>query len=145
VDPGSAIAIAEEIRARILAETGLTASARVSHNKFLAKLASDYRKLDGLFVITPRMASAFVERLPIGKFHGVGSVTAAKLNKLRIRTGLDLRQQTRAFLRRISARLSITSTTWQGPRTIGPRSPLSRASYSARRRPLRATFGIGKT
>jgi nucleotidyltransferase/DNA polymerase involved in DNA repair len=79
-------------------ETGLTASAGVSYNKFLAKLASDYRKPDGLFVITPRMASAFVERLPIGKFHGVGPVTAAKMNKLGIRTGLDLRQQTRAFL-----------------------------------------------
>jgi DNA polymerase IV len=98
VNRGSAIAIAEEIRARIRAETGLTASAGVSYNKFLAKLASDYRKPDGLFVITPRIASAFVERLPIGKFHGVGSVTAAKMNKLGIRTGLDLRQQTRAFL-----------------------------------------------
>ena len=97
-DRGSATAIAEEIRARIRAETGLTASAGVSYNKFLAKLASDYHKPDGLFVITPRMASAFVEKLPIGKFHGVGPVTAAKMNKLGIRTGLDLRQQTRAFL-----------------------------------------------
>jgi len=98
VDKGSATAIAEEIRAAICLETGLTASAGVSYNKFLAKLASDYRKPDGLFVITPRMGPAFVEDLPVGKFHGVGPVTAAKMNKLGIHTGLDLRQQTREFL-----------------------------------------------
>jgi len=98
VDKGSATAIAEEIRASIRLETGLTASAGVSYNKFLAKLASDYRKPDGLFVITPRMGPAFVEKLPVGKFHGVGPVTAAKMNKLGIHTGLDLRRQTREFL-----------------------------------------------
>ena len=98
VDRGSATAIAEEIRAAIRLETGLTASAGVSYNKFLAKLASDYRKPDGLFVITPEMGSAFVAELPVGKFHGVGPVTAAKMNKLGIRTGLDLRRQTREFL-----------------------------------------------
>jgi DNA polymerase-4 len=98
VDRGSATAIAEEIRARIHLETGLTASAGVSYNKFLAKLASDYRKPDGLFVITPRIGPAFVAELPVGKFHGVGPVTAAKMNKLGIHTGLDLKQQTRAFL-----------------------------------------------
>jgi len=74
IDRGSATAIAEEIRAAIRAETGLTASAGVSYNKFLAKLASDHRKPDGLFVITPRMGPGFVEDLPIGKFHGVGPV-----------------------------------------------------------------------
>jgi DNA polymerase-4 len=98
VDRGSATAIAEEIRASIRRETDLTASAGVSYNKFLAKLASDYRKPDGLFVITPSMGPAFVEELPVGKFHGVGPVTAAKMNKLGIRTGLDLRRQTQAFL-----------------------------------------------
>ena len=98
VDRGSATAIAEEIRAAIRFETNLTASAGVSYNKFLAKLASDYRKPDGLFVITPSMGPAFVEELPVGKFHGVGPVTAAKMNKFGIYTGLDLRQQTRAFL-----------------------------------------------
>jgi DNA polymerase IV len=95
---GSATAIAEEIRAAIRLETGLTASAGVSYNKFLAKLASDYRKPDGLFVITPGMGPDFVAQLPVAKFHGVGPVTAAKLNKLGIYTGLDLRKQTLAFL-----------------------------------------------
>jgi DNA polymerase-4 len=98
VDRGSATAIAEEIRASIRLETGLTASAGVSYNKFLAKLASDYRKPDGLFVITPQMGPAFVAELTVGKFHGVGPVTAAKMNKLGIHTGLDLRRQTEAFL-----------------------------------------------
>jgi DNA polymerase-4 len=98
VDRGSATAIAEEIRAAIRAETGLTASAGVSYNKFLAKLASDRRKPDGLFVITPKMGPAFVEDLPVGKFHGVGPATAAKMNALGIHTGRDLRRQSRAFL-----------------------------------------------
>jgi DNA polymerase IV len=98
VERGSATAVAEEIRVAIRHETGLTASAGVSYNKFLAKLASDYRKPDGLFVITPRMGSTFVAELPVEKFHGVGPVTAAKMNKLGIHTGLDLREQTREFL-----------------------------------------------
>src|SRR5437899_11031330 len=94
----SATKIAEEIRARIRAETELTASAGVSYNKFLAKLASDHRKPDGLFVITPKMGPEFVETLPVRKFHGVGPATAAKMGRLRIKTGLDLRAQTSAFL-----------------------------------------------
>ncbi len=98
LDRGSATAIAAEIRAAIRAETGLTASAGVSYNKFLAKLASDHRKPDGLFVITPKTGLAFVEELPVGKFHGVGPVTAAKMNRLGIRTGLDLRAQSLDFL-----------------------------------------------
>jgi DNA polymerase IV len=98
IDPGSATAIAAEIRAAIHNETGLTASAGVAYNKFLAKLASDHRKPNGLFVITPKMGPLFVEDLPIGKFHGVGPATAARMNALGIYIGLDLRQQTRAFL-----------------------------------------------
>jgi DNA polymerase-4 len=86
------------IRAKIRAETSLTASAGVSYNKFLAKLASDHRKPDGLFVITPQMGPAFVENLPVGKFHGVGPATTAKMNKLGIETGLDLRAQSMEFL-----------------------------------------------
>ncbi len=94
----SATLIAQDIRARILAETGLTASAGVSYNKFLAKLASDQNKPNGQFVITPAMGAAFVENLPVGKFHGIGPVTAAKMNRLGIVTGADLRSQTLAFL-----------------------------------------------
>jgi DNA polymerase-4 len=94
----SAIQIAEEIRARIRAETELTASAGISYNKFLAKLASDHRKPDGLFVITPKLGPAFVEALPVRKFHGIGPATAAKMGALGIKNGLDLRAQTLAFL-----------------------------------------------
>jgi nucleotidyltransferase/DNA polymerase involved in DNA repair len=94
----SATQIAEEIRAKIRNETGLTASAGVSYNKFLAKIASDHRKPDGLFVITPKMGPAFVETLPVGKFHGVGPATTAKMHRLGIETGLELRAQTLPFL-----------------------------------------------
>src|SRR6476660_2297583 len=90
--------IAEEIRARIRAETELTASAGVSYNKFLAKLASDHRKPDGLFVITPKMGPEFVQTLPVRKFHGIGPATAKKMERLGIKTGIDLRAQTQAFL-----------------------------------------------
>src|SRR3546814_13529921 len=67
----SASIIAEEIRARIFETTGLTASAGISYNKFLAKLASDENKPNGQFVITPRMGADFVAGLPVGKFHGI--------------------------------------------------------------------------
>ena len=70
----------------------------MSYNKFLAKMASDQRKPDGLFVITPETGPAFVEALPVGKFHGIGPATAAKMNRLGLFTGLDLKQQTLAFL-----------------------------------------------
>src|SRR5262244_2543920 len=90
--------IAEEIRAKICAETELTASAGVSYNKFLSKLASDHRKPDGLFVITPKMGPVFVETLPVRKFHGVGPATARKMEQLGIKSGLDLRAPTLAFL-----------------------------------------------
>jgi len=96
----SATWIAEEIRARIRTETDLTASAGVSYNKFLAKLASDYRKPDGLFVITPEMGPAFVEALPVRKFYGVGPATARKMEQVGIKTGLDLKAQTLDFLER---------------------------------------------
>ena len=98
IDRGSATAIAHEIKQRIREEAGLTASAGVSYNKFLAKLASDHRKPDGLFVITPRMGPDFVATLPVGRFHGVGPATAAKMNQLGIHTGADLRRQSREFL-----------------------------------------------
>lgn len=94
----SATEIAEEIRARIRAETGLTASAGVSYNKFLAKMASDERKPDGLFVIKPKQGPSFVENLSVGKFHGIGPVTRAKMEGLGIYTGGDLKCQTLLFL-----------------------------------------------
>jgi DNA polymerase-4 len=94
----SATAIAEEIRARVRAETQLTASAGVSYNKFLAKIASNHCKPDGLFVITPRMGPSFVATLSVAKFHGVGPVTCAKMERLGLRTGADIRAQTLAFL-----------------------------------------------
>ncbi|MCI0599941.1 MAG: DNA polymerase IV [Beijerinckiaceae bacterium] len=97
-DIASATQIADEIRAKIRSGTGLTASAGVSYNKFLAKLASDHRKPNGLFVITPAMGPAFVEALTVDRFHGVGPVTAAKMNRLGIFTGADLKAQTPAFL-----------------------------------------------
>ncbi len=96
----SATEIAKDIRAKIRAETGLTASAGVSYNKFLAKLASDHRKPDGLFVITPAMGPGFVETLPISRFHGVGPATTAKMHRLGIVTGLDLRAKSLPFLAR---------------------------------------------
>jgi len=94
----TATEVARAIRAEILARTGLVASAGVSYNKFLAKVASDYRKPDALFVITPAMGPAFVEALPIGRFHGVGPVTEAKMKRLGILTGGDLRARSLAEL-----------------------------------------------
>lgn len=88
----SATHIAQEIKAKIKAQTQLTASAGISINKFLAKIASDYKKPDGLFVILPTQAEAFVDKLPIQKIHGIGKVTAAKMEKLGIKTGYDLKQ-----------------------------------------------------
>jgi DNA polymerase-4 len=88
---GSAKAIAEDIRRRIREETHLTASAGVSYCKFIAKLASDYRKPDGLTVIRPDQGSDFVASLQVERFHGVGPVTARKMQSLGISTGADLR------------------------------------------------------
>ena len=89
---GSARAVAEDIRRRIREETGLTASAGVSYCKFIAKLASDHRKPDGLTVITPERGCEFVASLPVVRFHGVGPVTARKMKGLGILTGADLRE-----------------------------------------------------
>lgn len=96
----TASATAKEVRERIFAETALTASAGISYNKFLAKLASDYRKPNGQFVITPEMSPSFIEELPVAKFHGIGPVTADKMKALGIYTGADLRLQSLAFLQR---------------------------------------------
>src|SRR4030095_64274 len=87
---GTARAIAEDIRRRIRKETQLTASAGVSYCKFIAKLASDQNKPDGLCVITPEKGPAFVATLPVARFHGVGPVTAAKMERLGIPAGAHL-------------------------------------------------------
>jgi len=88
-----AMDIAKEIKAKIKERTQLTASAGISYNKFLAKIASDYNKPDGFYVITPKMAEKFVEQLKIEKFFGVGKVTAQKMHKRGIFTGLDLKSK----------------------------------------------------
>lgn len=88
---GSATRMAEAIRHRVKQEVGITVSAGVAPNKFLAKIASDWRKPDGLFVITPDDIDAFVQQLSVKKIHGVGPRTAEKLAELGIQTGADLR------------------------------------------------------
>ena len=94
----SATEIATMIRAKILEETGLTASAGISYNKFLAKLASDHRKPNGQFVITPKMEPRFVEDLAVGRFHGIGPATSEKMTGLGIHTGKDMRNQSLEFM-----------------------------------------------
>ena len=95
---GSATLIAKDIKQSILEKTGLVASAGVSYNKFLAKIASDMDKPDGLYLITPEQGSQFVEALAIGKFHGIGKATEKKMHAYGIQTGADLKKQTLAFL-----------------------------------------------
>ena len=87
-----AVDIAREIKKRIREELGLVASAGVSYNKFLAKIASDYRKPDGLCTIHPDKALHFIDQLPIEGFWGVGKVTAKRMHTLGIHNGRDLRQ-----------------------------------------------------
>ncbi|PZD73800.1 DNA polymerase IV [Acaryochloris thomasi RCC1774] len=94
----SAIEIAHRIKRRIYSQTQLTASAGVSINKFLAKMASDLDKPDGLSLIPPDQAQAFVSDLPIAKFHGIGKVTAGKMHELGIQSGQDLLRWSEANL-----------------------------------------------
>jgi DNA polymerase-4 len=91
---GSATLIAQEIRKRIFETVGITASAGVAPNKFVAKIASDWNKPDGLCLVRPDEVDAFVAALPVKKLHGVGKVTAAKLNSLGAHTCADLRSWT---------------------------------------------------
>ncbi len=94
-----AVDIAREIKIKIRERLSLVASAGVSYNKFLAKIASDYRKPDGLCVIAPQRALDFIARMPVESFWGVGPVTAAKMHNLGIYTGEDLRKLTPGELR----------------------------------------------
>jgi DNA polymerase IV len=103
----SATLIAKEIKEKIKKTTGLTASAGVSINKFLAKIASDYKKPDGLFIIKPEQASDFVAQLPIQKFHGIGKKTTEKMHKLNIFCGADLRELPQEKLIRYFGKLGI--------------------------------------
>ncbi|MFN8211047.1 MAG: DNA polymerase IV [Bacteroidales bacterium] len=89
---GSATLIAKRIKKDIREKTGLTASAGISINKFLAKIASEVKKPDGLFVIKPEEAEKYIENLPIEKFYGIGKVTASKMHKLGIHNGSDLKR-----------------------------------------------------
>ena len=99
--PPSATLIAREIKKKIKAETGLVASAGVSYNKFLAKIASDMDKPDGLYVITPEEAISFLEKLEVRKFFGVGKVTAKKLNNIGVWFGRELKQLDKMELNRL--------------------------------------------
>ncbi|MFO7622611.1 MAG: DNA polymerase IV [Bacteroidales bacterium] len=95
---GSATLIAKEIRNEIRKRTGLSASAGISVNKFLAKIASDIKKPDGLFLIPPEEAEKFIEELPVEKFYGIGRVTAEKMHKIGIHKGADLKSKDLAAL-----------------------------------------------
>ncbi|MDX5347667.1 MAG: DNA polymerase IV [Hymenobacteraceae bacterium] len=96
----SATLIAKEIKVKIKEKTGLTASAGISFNKFLAKTATDLQKPDGLTLITPDKAAAILDALPIGKFYGIGQVTAAKMKGMGISNGADLKLLSEQELRR---------------------------------------------
>ncbi|MEG0706498.1 MAG: DNA polymerase IV [Cellulosilyticaceae bacterium] len=93
-----ATTIAREIKKAVQEELGLMASAGISYNKFLAKIASDYNKPNGFMVITPDMTQKFLGQLPIQKFHGVGKVTEEQLRRIGIRTGEDLRKLELSYL-----------------------------------------------
>lgn len=95
---GSATLMANWLRAQIFEQTGLTASAGVSFNKMLAKIASDINKPNGTAIITPNDADAFIRTLPIERFHGIGKATAARMHALGIASGADLRSVSAALL-----------------------------------------------
>jgi DNA polymerase-4 len=125
--------IAEGIRARVRAETELTASAGVSYNKFLAKLASDHRKPDGLFVITPKMGPSFVETLPVRKFHGVGPATARKMSALGIEPSSISRARPWSSCSTVSGKRAPIIIGPRAASTSGPCAPIGYASRSAPR------------
>ncbi|MDR2383275.1 MAG: DNA polymerase IV [Prevotellaceae bacterium] len=104
----SATLIAKEIRAKIYEETGLIASAGVSYNKFLAKIASDYKKPNGFFVILPQDAVKFIESLKIEQFFGVGKVTAQKMHEHGIFSGLDLKNRSETELVQLFGKIGHT-------------------------------------
>lgn len=104
---GSATLIARDIKKSISQQTGLTASAGVSYNKFLAKIASDMDKPNGLFVVLPSSAQDLLESLEIRKFHGIGKATEAKMKALDIHFGRDLKQWSKARLQKHFGRMGV--------------------------------------
>ncbi len=132
---GSATATALAIRAAIKAETGLTASAGISYNKFIAKIASDQNKPDGQCVITPARGPAFVAALPVKRFHGVGPKTAEKMARLGIATGADLRAKSLTGCSLRSAAGAAICTTPPAGWTTGRCAPIASANRWAPRTP----------
>lgn len=119
----TATQIAREIRAAVRSELRLTASAGVSYNKFLAKIASDLRKPDGLSRILPKQADAFLAQLPVESFFGVGPAIAKKLHALGIFTGAELRERSREELTEIFGKLGswfFEIVRGNDPRTVDP-------------------------
>ncbi|MEX0771694.1 MAG: DNA polymerase IV [Balneolales bacterium] len=106
MDNPSATLIARDIRQKIKDKTNLTASAGIATNKFLAKMASNINKPDGITVITPEEAQGFIEQLPIGKFYGIGKATEAKMHNLGIKTGADLKAWSKMDLQQSFGKVS---------------------------------------
>jgi DNA polymerase-4 len=104
---GSATLIAKAIKEQVKQETGLTASAGISYNKFLAKIASDMDKPNGLFVVLPSAAEALLESLAIRKFHGIGKATEQKMKALGIECGYDLKQWSQSRLQKYFGRMGV--------------------------------------
>ena len=131
----SATLVAREIKARIRRQTELTASAGVSVNKMLAKIASDYRKPDGLFTIAPSEVEAFVAALPVERFFGIGAVTAERMHRMGIHRAPICGSGTRRRSCSASARPVTPTTAMRAASTSGRSSPTACASRSAPRRP----------
>lgn len=134
-----AMDIAMRIRARIKEVTGLNASAGISYCKFLAKMASDINKPNGQAVITPKNGPAYVESLPVKKFHGVGPATAAKMERLGILTGADLKARPSPICSSISAKRDRGTTTSPAASIIDRSIRIASASRSAPRTHSRLT------
>lgn len=135
----SAMRLAGQIKQAIRRETGLIASAGVSYNKFLAKIASDLGKPDGLHLITPEQGPAFVETLAVGKFHGIGPATERKMQALGILTGLDLKKPRWPCCSIISARPPSITTTSPEASITGRCGQTDSANRSASKPPSNGT------
>jgi hypothetical protein len=140
--PPSGTLIARRIREEIYGETGLTASAGVGPSKFVAKVASDQDKPDGLTVVRPETQMEFIADLPIGDFHGIGPVTEEKMWGMGIETGADLQETSEKTLQRRFGKRGGHLTAWRWGRMIGLFSPTGSANRSVRSRPSPMTCPI---